>query len=88
MKTIYKYGLDITDKQRIELPVGAELLSVQNQRGEINLWALVDSEAELEENLIECFGTGHPINIDAPRQHLGTIQIQDGLQIYHFFKLL
>lgn len=33
MKKIYKYRIEVTDDQNIEMPVGAKILTVQTQNG-------------------------------------------------------
>lgn len=43
MRTVYKYPLLILDEQEVELPFGAHILTVDVQRGEPCLWALVES---------------------------------------------
>ena len=90
MKTIYKYNVEITDRQEIELPTGAQLLCVQEQNNTINIWALVESDAKSEIIVIEAYGTGHPyaLDTDRERQYIGTVQIYGGAQVYHFFKRL
>jgi len=90
MKTIYKYKVKITARQIVEMPVDAEILSVQVQNNEINIWASVDSEEETREALIEVFGTGHPMPEDRKmdRVFIGTIQIMGGKEVYHFFELV
>lgn len=39
-KRIYKYPLEITDKQSVEMPISAEILTVQIQKEKPFLWAL------------------------------------------------
>ncbi len=56
-KQIWKYQLDITDVQRIGMPIGAEILTAQIQDGFPVLWALVDPESKEEYRLIEVLGT-------------------------------
>jgi hypothetical protein len=77
MKTIYKVELKITDVQTIELPSGAEILTVQNQRNSLCLWALVETDAKLVSRVIEIIGTGNPIE-PRPRKYIGTAQISHG----------
>jgi hypothetical protein len=36
---VYKYDLKVIDQQIIEMPVGANLLTVQLQHGNLKLWA-------------------------------------------------
>jgi hypothetical protein len=62
MKTIWKYPLHLIDKQTVNMPKGAEILTVQIQNGTITMWALVDPESVKIKRTIEIFGTGHPIN--------------------------
>lgn len=45
MKTIYKYPLQVTDIQKILMPVYAQILSVQAQNNQLVLWAVVETEA-------------------------------------------
>lgn len=44
MKRIFKYQLEITDRQTILLPHDAEILSVQVQNQKPCLWAKVDEK--------------------------------------------
>ena len=46
MKTIWKWTLQ--PETTIDMPHGAKLLAVQEQRGEPHLWALVDPGAETD----------------------------------------
>lgn len=75
MKTIWKYPLDLQDKQTVMMPEGAEILTVQMQ-GAACLWALVDSRNVLTDRVIEIFGTGNPMHSDmgVERRYIGTIQ--------------
>ncbi len=58
MKTIYKYTLDSQDCT-LQLPKGAEILTVQLQNQIPNLWALVNpNTSESEERHISIVGTG------------------------------
>lgn len=41
MKKIYKYAIEITDDQDIVMPVGAKILTVQNQNGVPCIWACI-----------------------------------------------
>ena len=68
MKTIYKYSLPVQEKLVIELPVGADIIRVDDVDGLFWLWAIVDPEAEKEPRRIECYKTGQPI--ETPLEHL------------------
>jgi len=87
-KTIWKFELEITDKQFIRMPKGAELLSVQTQSESPCLWAFVNPNGATEERCFEVFGTGHPIHCDIgiDRKYIGTFQIRDGALVFHVFE--
>lgn len=88
MKTIYKYNLEITDRQLIEMPINSEILSAKNQGDNLFIWVLVDNETDLKESCeIEIFGTGNPIyeNEHTCRQFIETCIMPNGL-VWHLFK--
>ena len=76
MKSIWKFPVEVTDEQSVKMPVGAQALSVQVQGGQVCLWALVDTEAETEERLVQIFGTGHPFANEGT--FVETFQMQGG----------
>jgi hypothetical protein len=83
---IYKYCLDITDTQTVDLPVGSDLLSVGNQLGELCLWAIVDEKQKYHSaRTIEIIGTGNPIDPKG-RVFLGTVI--DSFSVWHVFERL
>jgi len=81
---IFKYPLQIIDRQILKLPVGARKLSVQNQGGFVCLWALVDPNAEKRPVEIFIYGTGNPIDQDITRQ-LYIDTVQQGQFVWHVF---
>lgn len=88
-KSIYKYELMITNTQKVELPVGAEILTVQLQFESPCLWALVEpDQTETETRVIEIFGTGHTItdDIGVSRKYINTFQTEGGVYIFHVFE--
>ena len=64
MKRIYKYTLNIIDKQKIKMPYGSMILHVDMQNENLCLWAEVDTEAPQEEETFYVRGTGQPIPDD------------------------
>lgn len=60
MMTVYKYPLLILDEQEVEIPNGADLLTVQMQNGKPCLWALVETQSPPVKRKILIRGTGHP----------------------------
>ena len=88
MKTIWKYGLKMVDSQEINMPEGAEILTVQTQFDMPCIWALVDPKAKIEQRFFVIYGTGHDIYFDmgVKRKYIGTFQIMKGAGIYHLFE--
>ena len=87
-KTIWKFELKTTDTQKLEMPVGAEILTVQAQNERPCLWALVDPTEKKETRLFDIFGTGHPIHCDMSigRRYIGTYQLNGGSLVFHVFE--
>lgn len=87
MKTIWKYTLNLaTLPQMIEMPFGAQLLDMQMQNGEMQLWALVDPTHIKTNRKFVTYMTGGTLP-DNPGKYLGTVQRFDGALIYHMFEL-
>lgn len=84
MKAIWKYKIEITDKQTIEIPEGYEILTVQKQRDDVCLWAIVEKEKDCVPVEIYIYGTGHNIP-DGHGKYIGTIQLHGGSLVFHTF---
>ena len=84
METIWKFKLEVTGKQLIEVPTGAIALSVQTQNNDPCIWALVNPSNPKENRAIEIFGTGNPIR-QGERSFIGTFQLSNGL-VFHVFE--
>lgn len=56
---IWKFQVPMTDVFGISMPTGAEILVVQMQQDEPQMWALVDPDASLTERHFRIVGTGH-----------------------------
>ena len=83
MKTIWKWTLQ--PETTIDMPHGAKLLAVQEQRGEPQLWALVDPSAKKYPRTFRVHGTGHDLT-DEPGQYVGTFQMHGGALVFHVFE--
>lgn len=79
MKKVYKYEIS---KEAMELPKGAQVLSFQDQRGTLCLWASVDPEAPIQTRQFHVVGTGH--NVDPKWTYVGTTQ--QGPFVWHLFE--
>ena len=85
MKTIYKYPLEgYVERQIIEMPEGAEILTVQVQDGTPCIWALVTPLNKIVEKTVYMIGTGHKISTDKG-DYVATVQAYDGSLILHVF---
>jgi hypothetical protein len=87
METVYKYPLLVADTQAVDLPLGAQILSVQAQRGDFCLWALVDPKARKVSRHIAIHGTGHPVARGQLR-HINTFQMDGGALVFHAFEIM
>jgi len=89
MKKVFKYQFVANDYVTFGLPIGAEILTVQEQKGNLCLWALVDpNEHWIENRVIRMAGTGHPIDDVAQYRYINTIQLLGGELIFHFFEVV
>lgn len=82
---IHKVTLQLTDRQSVKLPVGAKILSVQVQNGEMKAWFEFD-ERETRElyRFIYIVGTGHLFEIEEPYKFIGTVQM--GPFVWHIYE--
>lgn len=86
MKTIYKYPLEITDFQGLQIPKGSEILSAKCQNNSLVLYAGVSAE-EKELREIQIIGTGNPVYSDlkTKRRFIDTVIMPNGL-VWHVFE--
>jgi len=89
MKKIFKYTLQVVDEQSVIMPIGAEILSVGLQRGEIVVYALVvpvDENACQQSRRFSVRGTGHEAGNLDNYNFLGTV-IDDTTRnlVWHIF---
>lgn len=71
----------------IEMPQGAQILTVQLQKGVPCLWAVVNPDAPKELRLFEIVGTGHPMRLGS-MQYVGTFQLYVDELVFHVFERL
>ena len=87
MISIWKYDLQTTGKQTIRMPAGAEILTVQTQKGEPRLWARVDTNSPEEDRVIITRGTGHPLSTEAEK-YISTYKLSGDNLVFHVFESL
>lgn len=84
---IWKWPLQVTDLQQVQMPRGAQVLSVQMQGGAPQLWALVDEKAPAEPRTFATYGTGNPMpEVADYGQFVGTYQMHGGSLVFHVFE--
>lgn len=86
MTAVYKYHLtNHYGRQEVELPVGAEIVTVAMQRGHPTLWARVDPSADEEVRVFEVVATGARFEGEYCL-HVGTCF--DGGFVWHVLELV
>lgn len=87
MEVVYKYPLELVEKQELRLPDNHEILDIQLQNGVPCLWVLLNSddmEPSAEHRFyITMVGTGHPFN-SKQLSFIKTLQLSNQL-VFHFF---
>lgn len=83
---IWKFPLQIVDRQMVDLRVGSRILSVQFQGDQLCLWATVQLHREIQPRPIYIVGTGHEFS-DAPfDSFIGTVQQHGGSLVWHVWQ--
>lgn len=91
VRIIYKYSValdrddDDDDDFTIELPSGAQLLTVQTQDTEPYVWAFVNPNAPKVQRKFKLVLTGQSIEATADLSYVGTFQLSAGSLVYHLF---
>ncbi len=85
MKTIWKFPIKVGENV-VEMPVGAEVLSVQAQHGEPQMWALVRPGNDTEKRYFSVFGTGHNVAVRVTK-YIDTFQLHGGHFVGHVFEV-
>lgn len=83
-KTIWKYPLSQMDV--IDIPVGAEILLVDEQDQRVCMWVCVDPEAEKMSRTFVTYGTGFDFD-DTNHKYIGTAKLASGKLILHVFEV-
>lgn len=84
MREIWKFELD-SHYNTVEMPIGAEILSVHSQRDSVCIWALVNPNMEKETRYFDVFGTGHPIDVNS-KIFIGTCLVNNESLVWHVFE--
>jgi len=83
MNTIYKYPIEITDIQEIEMPINAEVIHAGlDPQGTPCVWAKVRTDNKTDIFTFYIVGTGNSIPVMA-RRHVGSFN--HGPFVWHVF---
>lgn len=83
MKAIHKYSLEV-GHNAVEMPEGAQVLTVQEQGGRMQMWALVNPEVTRKvERTFMAYGTGEEVPSN-PGAYVATVQL--GWTVWHVFE--
>ena len=85
MKAVYKYTFFLDDIQRLKMPVGAKILSVQVQGNTPCIWAEVETTNALQERAFVIKGTGHEIK-ERDLRYIGTFQMPPF--VWHLYEVI
>ncbi len=83
-KVIWKFTLRPIIE--IEMPEGAQVLSVHEQNGEVCMWAQVRTENPTVKRKFFTFGTGHILPDNKRLKYVGTALLIDEALVLHVFE--
>ena len=86
-QVIWKWSVVPESRFTLALPRGAKILDVQEQRGQPQLWALVDPTAPIERREFCVLPTGTEWESDEVLRYLGTFQLTLGQLVFHLFEI-
>ena len=93
---VWKFPIEVANRQAVQMPVGAKILTAQTQGSgfvpeTLCLWAMVNprSADDVEDRFIEIVGTGHPFQVDdLERVYIGSVQMAGGSLVFHVFEFV
>jgi hypothetical protein len=91
--TIWKFKLSLAERQFVQMPAGARILSAGEQADELYLWAIVDDTTFFrQDRVIVVKGTGHDFrDEDDALSFIGTVQMRGtpgNRLVWHVFESL
>ncbi len=85
---IFKYSIPVDGISTIAMQKDASILKARYYAGNVDIWALVDPEAELETVTFHTYGTGHQIDNPEALQYINTVFLDHIGLVFHVFKVL
>lgn len=88
MEAIWKFPLEVADRQTVAMPAGSRIIAVQAQDGQPCIWAAVYvDEKRTEHRVFDIIGTGHQRERIHHRCHVGTFTSRGGCLVFHVFEV-
>lgn len=87
-KTIWKFDIPFQDEFTLQMPMGAELLTIQTQHNFPKIWAIVEPNATVDNRTFRTIGTGHFMPEGKIGIYIGTYQIHQGDLVFHVFEIV
>jgi len=87
-QTIWKFPIENSGVQIIEMPTGAQIINVGIQNEILCMWAVVNPETETESRHFEIYGTGHPMRAEIRKEFIGTYYLKGGAYVFHIFEII
>jgi hypothetical protein len=85
---VYKYPLTLGIVNELDLPRGAQVVGVREQRETVCVWMLIDPDAAVERRHFVCVGTGHTIpKIFAEGEPIGMALLEGGSIVVHVLEV-
>jgi hypothetical protein len=85
MNSIWKWTLT-PGRTDLHMPADAQVLTVQMQGGQPQLWARVDPAKPKEWRTFDVYGTGHSMPDDPRMRYVATFQMDGGALVWHVFE--
>ena len=87
MRKIWKYDIDARrERFSVSVPKGATFLTAQVQHGKPVMWAMVETEEDLENRYFVLLETGAVQNYQSVLGFIATLQLDDGKYVVHLFE--
>ena len=83
MKTVFKFSLPVVDHALVQMPRGAQILTVDQQYNQAYIWALVDNAEPYVNHKFTVHGTGHPANDVEGLAFVGSLILMEGAFVGH-----
>lgn len=85
MKSIWREPITLTEKQTLTAPGLRRILSISSERGALEAWFEVDTDAPERSLEIRVVGTGHPVPDEAV--YIDTDIPAGGVFVWHFYSV-